>query len=156
MRARLNCSSIEEDIASVSSWLQTVHFKRLSNVTSGLNTTGFELKQNMFHWPFTSPATHPGRVNCCLNISTPDPQPIAIGYWSTNEGNHFPHPGTEWPKNLTVKWIHGLASPWPVDIETPLVSTLDKCSGDEDERSYFMVSHCQYSLSVLRKTGQSS
>jgi hypothetical protein len=49
MRARLDCSSIEEDIASVSYWLQTVHFKRLSNVTSGLNTTGFELTQNMFH-----------------------------------------------------------------------------------------------------------
>jgi hypothetical protein len=159
LRARLDCSSIDEDIANVSSWLRTVHFKRLSNVTSGLinNSPGFELRQNMFHWPFTSPATHPGRVDCCLNNSTSDPQQIATGYWSTNEGNFFPHLGTEWPKNFTVKWIHGLASPWPADIEMPPISTPDKCLGGfEDKHSHFMVGYFEHSLNALRKTGQSS
>lgn len=49
-------------------------------------------------------------IACCVNNATADVVgPASVGYWSPNfdDDYRFPQISTEWPFNLTVKWIHG-------------------------------------------------
>ncbi|KAH7402793.1 hypothetical protein BKA66DRAFT_480935 [Pyrenochaeta sp. MPI-SDFR-AT-0127] len=141
IRGRLECSPLDEDIANVSSWLETVRFERFSNSTKGpvTNSVGYDLTPNMFTHNSTSPLTHPGRLACCLNSSQSNEQgTVAIGYWSTNNGKYYPHSSAPWPINMTVKWIHGSASPWPADIE--FLKDKEALSGYTPNQSSFMFS----------------
>jgi hypothetical protein len=145
MRARLICEPRSEDVMNTSSWLQTVHFKRFSNSTKGPvnNSPAFDITPIMFTNRSTSMLAHPGRFACCLNQSSGTyPQSIAMGYWSANDGNVFPHPVEQWPLNMTVKWLYGPAAPWPADIE--ILSKVRNGNGRDDwgfgsTQSAFMV-----------------
>jgi hypothetical protein len=119
MKARLECSSIPE-VNDTSTWLEEIRLKELQNSSqsSNQNQLAYDITSNMFGFNYTSVLTHPGRLSCCLNgTTTQDPQPLAVGYWSsTGDVQHWPNAGRPWPMNLTVKWLRGSAAPWPTGL----------------------------------------
>jgi hypothetical protein len=119
-RARLECEAIP-DIANTSTWLEEVQYQKFRNSTrDGLTPTltAYDPTHNMFGYNYTSLLTHPGRLACCLNQSLENQtQPLAIGYWSsTGDVQYWPNANKAWPMNVTVKWLRGLAMPWPSEI----------------------------------------
>ena len=138
-RARLECSTIPE-VNDTSTWLEEIQLRALRNSSQSKNQDQivYDITSNMFSRDYTSLLTHPGRLSCCLNGTTPqDPQPLAIGYWSsTGDVQRWPNAVRPWPMNLTVKWLRGSAAPWPTGLN---LTRLDD-SGFSILRSKFMFS----------------
>jgi hypothetical protein len=120
-RARLECGDIPQ-VQNTSSWLSQTRFQLKPNSTRGHENpvrSGYEVTSNMFHQDYTSLLTHPGLSSCCLDTSRANQtQSLAIGYWSsTGDVQYWPNTDTQWPMNITVKWLRSQAAAWPTGVQ---------------------------------------
>lgn len=118
-RGRLECSP-NANASDTSTWLRTWYIK--SNSSDGtplISAPVYDLNELMFGEVFTSSLSRPKLPQCCLGESNKTKNEVTIGYWSINS----PQPwrggsggfNGSWPLNVTVKWIHGDAVPWPTN-----------------------------------------
>jgi hypothetical protein len=111
IRARVECSPM--DMTNTSSWLYTWDLTNTTERNATLNPsnlkTGYGMKEILFEGESynTSTLTHPSLVYCCGNGT--ETGNSAVGYWSSNNPNSFPHIEVEGVTNFTTKWIHGRA-----------------------------------------------
>jgi hypothetical protein len=120
-RARLECGDIPQ-VQNISSWLSQTRFQLLPNSTRGRENpvrTGYEVTRNMFHQDYTSLLTHPGLPSCCLDASKANQtQSLTIGYWSsTGDMQYWPNTDTQWPMNMTIKFLRSNATRWPSGVK---------------------------------------
>jgi len=116
-RGRLECSP-NANATDTSTWLRTWYIKsNSSDGTPQVSAPVYDLNELMFGDVFTSSLSRPKAPQCCLSESDETKNEVSIGYWSINSpspwrGGSGGFNGS-WPLNVTVKWIHGEAVPWP-------------------------------------------